>query len=423
MNELFYLLYMLLLTVSMINTVHLGLYIAGANLYDISQLRRPRLPKRGRRALVSVVVPAHNEELVIERCLDSIRRSNYKKVEVFVHNDLSTDRTRQVVRAYQSKYPKFSLRLVNRRHQAGKAGGVNYCIKRYAKGEFVMTLDADCVLRKDAIRNAVSYFINPKVMGVAANVRLIDKPTVLGILQKFEHMIGYRAKKFYSLSNCEFIVGGVASTYRRDILKKVRYYDIDTVTEDIGLSLKVVALGNRDHRIVYGADVVAMTEGVHNINALLRQRYRWKMGGLQNLFKYTSLVGSTDPAYTKSLTWYRLPMAFFGEVLLLTQPLFLPYLVFVMVYYRTALPILGAYIVMTFYALVTIWFDEHSSARYKTAMSLYAPLLYFVFYIMDAVQIISIMRCLKHPDQIKRLGKHQTTWISPERAGQKALFS
>jgi cellulose synthase/poly-beta-1,6-N-acetylglucosamine synthase-like glycosyltransferase len=368
-------------------------------------------------------VPAHNEALVIERGLESIRKSSYRKLEVIVHNDRSSDDTRKIVETYKKAHPSFNLRLVNRRKQVGKAGGVNYCIKEHAKGELIMTLDADCVLRKDAVKNAVSYFADPQVVGVAANVRLIDTNTVLGVLQKFEHMIGYRSKKFYTMANCEFIVGGVASTYRRETLKEAGYYDTDTTTEDIGLSMKIVALGNRERRIIYGVDVVAMTEGAHSFVALLKQRYRWKMGCLQNLLKHGHLIGSNDSKYTRSLTLYRLPMAFLSEVILFIQPFILGYVFYLSIHYHTFSLLLGAYLTITGYVLLTIWPDEHSNFRAKLSMSLYAPMLYFAFYIMDTIQVISIVRCLFNPRQIARKTVHQATWVSPERAGQQAQFS
>jgi cellulose synthase/poly-beta-1,6-N-acetylglucosamine synthase-like glycosyltransferase len=416
------LLYSIFIAVGLINTLHLGFYIVGANMYDIWQFRRRAgLPKRSRGLpLVSVIVPAHNEELVIERCLESIRKSSYRKIEVIVHNDCSTDATRRIIADYQRTYPKFNLRLVNRRHQAGKAEGVNYCIKRYATGDLVMTLDADCVLRKDAIRNATTYFSDSSVVGVAANVRLLDKPTVLGVLQKFEHLIGYRSKKFYTVTNCEFIVGGVASTYRHELLKQVKYYDTDTITEDIGLSMKIVTQGNRQHRIVYAADVVAQTEGAHNFRALLRQRYRWKMGCLQNLFKYAYLTGTTSAEHTKSLTWYRFPMAFLSELILMVQPFVIAYVVVASMHYHTLGFFLGAYLTITVYVLLTIWPDEFSTVREKLRMSLYAPVLYFTFYLMDAVQVIAIVRCMINPRQVARRTAQQSIWISPERLGQSA---
>ena len=420
-------LFSLFLTVGLINTIHLGLYIGGANIYDIRQFRRaaakPLKRKRGRRPLVSVIIPAHNEELVIKRCLDSIRTSSVRKLEVIVHNDRSTDATRPLVTAYQKQYPSFALRLVNRRKQVGKAGGVNYCIKQYAKGELIMTLDADCVVRRDAIKNAIAYFGDPQIVGVAANVRLLGTPTILGILQKIEHMIGYRSKKFYTVANCEFIVGGVASTYRREILARVGYYDTDTTTEDIGLSMKIAALGNREHRIIYAADVVATTEGAHSFHALLRQRYRWKLGSLQNLVKHTNLMGRLSPTHSRMLTLYRLPMAIVSEIILLLQPIVLSYIVYLSWHFHTLGLFAGAYLTITTYILWTVWPDEHTSLRHKLAMSAYAPLLYFTFYIMDAIQIISIVRCLLHPRLVARRTVQAATWVSPERVGQQAQFS
>jgi len=301
---------------------------------------------------------------------------------------------------------------------------MNYCIKNYVTGELVMSLDADCLLRQDAVKRAVDYFDNPKVMGVAANVRLLEKHTVLGVLQRFEHLIGYRSKKFYTMANCEFVVGGVASTYRRSILKTVGYYDTDTKTEDIGVSMKIVALGNNEYQVIYAADVVATTEGAHSFSALLSQRYRWKMGSLQNLIKHSNLIGSVQNGrYSRSLTWYRLPMAYLSELILLIQPFLFGYIVYLSFHAHTLALFLGAYVTITLYTLWTILPDEHSKRRNKLTMAAYAPVLYFFFYIMDLIQIISVVRCLMHPSQLIRRAKNQGTWISPQRVGQQAQFS
>lgn len=419
------LLFYLFITIGVINMVHIGLYIGGANMYDIWQLRRrASLPKSRRyRPLVTIIVPAHNEELVIERCLDSVRRSTYRKIEVIVHNDRSRDATARLVRAYQKQYPKLNLRLVSRRKQVGKAGGLNYCIRKYAKGDLIMSLDADCILRKDAVGHTVDYFNDPTIVGVAANVRLFEERTVLGVLQRFEHLIGYRSKKFYTMTNSECIVGGVASTYRRETLDRVGYYDTDTTTEDIGLSMNIVALGNRENRVVYAADVVAMTEGAHGFMALLKQRYRWKMGGLQNLIKHLDLIGKVQGGrYTRGLTWYRLPMALLSELMLLVQPFILAYVIALSFAAHTISMFVGAYLMLTLYTLWTILPDEHSSWRSKLSMSAYAPLLYFFFYLMDLIQVVSLVRCLAHPRRLARQTQ-ESTWVSPERAGRSVSFS
>jgi cellulose synthase/poly-beta-1,6-N-acetylglucosamine synthase-like glycosyltransferase len=413
--------------------LHFGMYLVGANIYDIWQIRRNHAAKkveqasliarsrRPRRALVSVIVPAHNEEMSIEKCLDSIRNSSYKVVEIIVHNDNSTDDTARIVRSYRSRYPKLRLRLVNRRHQAGKGNGVSYCIKRYAKGKYVMTLDADTALDSKAIENAVSYFADSEVMGVAANVRIHDKLSVLGMLQKFEHMIGYRSKKFYSITNSEFIVGGVASTFRREVLERVKFYDDDTMTEDIGLSIKIVSLGNHQHRLVYGVDVVAHTEGVHTLKELLAQRYRWKMGMLQNLFKHRGLFANTDAKYSRMLTMYRIPMAYLGEFLILVEPLVLAFVIYVTLKFQDPALVVGAYGTISLYTFINLWFDEHTQALKKLKLSFLVPLLYFMYYIMNLVQVVSMLRCLGNYQKITQRKKSSSDWISPKRLGQQTV--
>jgi len=419
--------YTLFVTIGAINFLHLVMYLVGANLYDIKQLRSQRLSVKAklrklRKPLVSVIIPAHNEELTIVRCLDSVRRSTYRKIEVIVHNDRSTDATARILRDYKKKYKKFNLRVINRRINVGKGAGVNFAIKRYSKGELIMTLDADCILHAEAVKNAVKYFADERIVGVAANVRIMDSSSILGLLQKFEHLIGYRSKKFYTMTNSEFIVGGVASTYRRTAMEAVNYYDTDTQTEDIGLSMKLVARGNRDTRIIYASDVLAMTEGVQTFEALLIQRYRWKLGMFQNLFKHLNLFGNLDKKYSKTLTMYRIPMAFLSELMLLVQPLILTYVLFLSIQMQTTMLFFGAYVTITLYIMLSIFPDEHSTFKRKLSMTAYAPILYFVFYIMDLVQIISIFRVLRRPSKIMLKSETGGSWISPKRSGQVATF-
>src|SRR5205823_3229472 len=130
---------------------------------------------------------------------------------------------------------------------------------------------------------------------------------------------------------------------------------------DIGLSLKLVAAsGNREARIVYAADVVAMTEGVQTFKQLLRQRYRWKMGCLQNLFKHRQLILNRDTTkYNRLLTMYRLPMALVSEAMLILQPLLLVYIVYLSLHMHTLNILIGGYLTVTLYVLWTVWPDEH----------------------------------------------------------------
>lgn len=427
--------------VSILYVIHFGIYLVGANVYDVWQQRRKGIPSDRRSGeyevdcaatatwtgparpevpgLVSIVIAAHNEQAAIVRTLDSIRHSTYRSFEVIVADDASTDLTGRLVRDYQIRHPEIALQIVRMRKNVGKGVALNSALRRYAHGQFVMTLDADSILAADAIGNALSYFDDPCVAGVAANVQIMEETTVLGLLQRFEHMIGYRSKKLYSILNCEFVVGGVASTYRMRVLRKVDFYDTDTLTEDIGLSMKITRLGNRRFRMIYGADVVAKTEGVLTLPALAKQRLRWKYGSIQNLIKYRALLFNPSRRYARTLTYYRMPMAVLSEFTLLLSPLAWTYAVYWSLVTQTPALIIGAYATITAYTLLTIWMDENLTARERARLALYAPTAYLLFYIMDLVQLTAALRCIARSRGLVRRSEINV-WKSPQRAGTVA---
>lgn len=438
--------------IGLVNTVHFGLFIVGANLYDIKQFfRRRKIQKnnstRGRKPLVSVIVPAYNEEKTILRTLRSICESNYGNFEVIVVDDGSSDKTSEIVNrairyglgydphhylARDGRSSKLVRRNANhklnnnakrivlvKQKNAGKGEALNNAIANHVRGSLFMCLDADSMLHPDAIANAVMHFRDKRVVGLAANVQVVEQKTILGLLQKFEHMVGYRSKKFYTLTNSEFIVGGVASTYRTEVVRRVGMYDTDTQTEDIGLSFKLMSYGNLHQRIIYAADVLAMTEGVQSYRALFKQRYRWKLGMLQNLSKYGHMIGNNDPRYGRMLTMYRLPLAVIGEAILLLEPILLIYILALSLLLLNPWSIVGAYVTITAYVLWNIWPDEHLSKRSKLRLSRYSIIMYFAFYVMNAVQLVAIIRCLRNNKQVLRKVETSSTWVSPERAGDK----
>lgn len=406
--------------------VHIALYLVGANMYDIHAFRRTE-KKRGnlrRNVRVTVLIPAHNEEKTIARCLDSVLQSTMRDLEIIVIDDASSDETAALVQQYIRTHCDFNrhIALLKQLHNTGKAGALNYALNRGVKGQFVMTLDADSVLHPRAIQRAAEYMLDdPSVVGVAANVRVMDGDSLMSLLQKFEYLIGYRSKKFYTISNSEYIIGGVGSMYRYSVLKEVGWYDDDIQTEDIALSMKIASRGNKAYKLVYAADVVAVTEGVTTFNALLRQRYRWKLGSLQSLVKYHQLFFNTDARYSRSLTWYRIPMAFLGELIVLTEPFLIGYVIYLSILTLSPQTFFGAYALITLYILWSIWPDEHMALRKKLTMTANTPVMYFVFYIVNIVQLAAVLRCVVNIRQILRLQPTHARWVSPERSGTATL--
>src|SRR5579859_4167121 len=86
----------LIVFLGIINALRMAVYFILGNIYDIKSFKTKKRTKKYT-PLVSIVVPAYNEEKSIRKCLESIYESSYKKFEVIVMNDGSNDRTGKVV--------------------------------------------------------------------------------------------------------------------------------------------------------------------------------------------------------------------------------------------------------------------------------------------------------------------------------------
>lgn len=89
----------------------------------------------------SVVIPAYNAGLFIDKTLDSVRKQTFTDYEVLVTDDGSTDNTAQVLKEYQQQYQGFPLKLATQENK-GIGGARNNGLLR-AKGEYIAFLDAD----------------------------------------------------------------------------------------------------------------------------------------------------------------------------------------------------------------------------------------------------------------------------------------
>ena len=121
----------------------------------------------GYRPLVTVIVPAYNEERVLQPALESLLRQDYPYFEVIVIDDGSLDQTYLVAQEFVGDYGKASIRAL-RQPNRGKAAALNMGIS-VAKGELVLCMDADSNLVPGAISAMVQHFSDRTVAAVAGN--------------------------------------------------------------------------------------------------------------------------------------------------------------------------------------------------------------------------------------------------------------
>lgn len=118
-----------------------------------------------RSPLVSVIVPVHNGEKVIDRCLRAIYESTYRNFEVVVVDDCSTDGTLGVV----ERYP---VKLVSLKKHAGVSKARNLGAES-ASGEFLVFIDADCILQRDTLELMVRAKLGGKADVIGGTYTLI----------------------------------------------------------------------------------------------------------------------------------------------------------------------------------------------------------------------------------------------------------
>lgn len=408
------------LAVCLFNLIRMAAYLLSSDTYSRKLMREGRSKKRAHLPSVSVVIPAHNEETTIVRALGSVHGSNYPsgKLEIIIANDGSTDRTAEIVREYKRTHkggPK--IRLINRPNK-GKAAVLNYVFRRSARGSIMVCLDADSYVDPMAIRNGVQHFRDRNVVALSSNVNIIEDGFILALVQKIEYLVGYHMKRGQALLGVEYIIGGIGSMFRKSMLQTVSFYDTNTMTEDIDLTLKIINKKRKNQRIAYAADSIVYTEPAHSVTELTMQRYRWKYGRSQTFLKHSHLFFSKDTQYRRRVTWFMLPYALLQDIIFFFEPFIIGYFIYYMFTYADLSTFAAAFMVLSVYLLVNVWSSDHLKIRERARLSYYIAPMYLIMFVLSFVEYIALLHTLIGlPKLGNSIRSKHITWKSPARSG------
>lgn len=138
--------------------------------------------------VVSIIVPVHNQEQYVGRCIRSVLNLNYPRedYEIIVINDDSTDNTHKVLHAFQDE-----LRVFVNNKQQGLPSSLNRGI-REARGRFIIRVDADDYVHSEYI-NILSMHLsfNDDIDAVCCDYQLVDEDEKIIAVKKWvEEPIG-----------------------------------------------------------------------------------------------------------------------------------------------------------------------------------------------------------------------------------------
>src|SRR5580698_2896990 len=264
----------------------------------------------------AVLIPAYNEEKVIERTVQAALASDYPNLRVIVIDDGSRDGTLEIARAAFQREASSGRVLILTMPNAGKAEALNFGLEHLRDEEIFVGIDADTVIAPNAISRLVPHFSNPKVAAVAGNAKVGNRVNLWTRWQALEYITSQNfERRALNVLGAVSVVPGAIGAWRISAVREAGGFHTDTVAEDADLTMSLLEKG---WRVVYEDQALAFTEAPINANGLARQRFRWSFGILQAIFKHRGAIRNR-----RAMGLFALPNILIFQILL---PLFSPFI-------------------------------------------------------------------------------------------------
>lgn len=195
---------------------------------------------------VSVIIPAHNEEEVIEQKIFNTTALDYPddKIEILIGSDGSTDQTDLICQRYAN-----SIRFKRIEPRQGKPNVLNSLVP-LAKGDILLMSDANTIIDSNALKKIIRHFPDQSIGGVCGRLILQSKTEELVTVEKrywqYESAIKNMEGQVYST---------IASNGGIYAMRKSLYHQIpkDSIIDDFWISLTILEQGQR---IIFEEDAV-----------------------------------------------------------------------------------------------------------------------------------------------------------------------
>ena len=306
----------------------LGYFVLRAQRTTEGSVERDPLFKSRLMPTISIIAPAHNEELSIVQSTRSMLQLEYPEHEVIIVNDGSSDRTLQLlieefhlykssrqplhnfvtapVRAvYQSQNLKL---LVIDKDNGGKSDSLNAAIN-YASTPLVAAVDSDSLLESNSLLLVVRPFLEDEsTIAVGGIIRVVNGcevehgavtkvRTPRSMLVKFQVVEYLRAflggRVALSYMNSLLLISGAFGLFRRDRVIEAGGFEPGSLAEDLELVIRLHRISRekkRDYKIVFVPTPVCWTEVPDSWKNLRVQRIRWQRGGVESMWKHRGML-------------------------------------------------------------------------------------------------------------------------------------
>ena len=183
-------------------------------------------------------------------------------------------------------------------------------------GELFICLDADTILKSDAISKLVRHFHDPKIAAVAGYLEIGNQLNILTKFQAIEYITAQNTDKIaQGVLNSINVVPGALGAWRRAVIKEIGGYSHNTLAEDMDITIEAIKHG---YRVIFDRSAIAYTEAPDTLRTFIKQRFRWCYGGYQVLRKQWQLLFSPRYGY---LSLYVMPSILWNGLFQLATPM------------------------------------------------------------------------------------------------------
>lgn len=274
--------------------VNIILVIAGYLYYLKTDPKEPPALINETAPFVTIMVPAHNEGIVIVKTVEALLNFNYPnhRYEVIVINDNSSDNSADLLATLGAEYPERNLTVINTDQITGgkgKSNALNIGFSQ-AQGELIAIYDADNTPEPNALRYLVAELVaNQEYGAVIGKFRTRNKET--NLLTKFINIetLAFQwmaqAGRFQLFKLCT--IPGTNFIVRRSIIEEIGGWDDKALAEDTEISFRIYMMG---YKIKFQPKAVTWEQEPQTLAVWFRQRTRWVKGNIYVIVKNAKLL-------------------------------------------------------------------------------------------------------------------------------------